>query len=243
MKRDGTSKIRHNPILIIIPAYNEAESIGHVITAIRGESIGADVVVINDGSTDDTAAIVKKMGTTVISHPCNMGIGATMQTGYRFAADRGYRIAVQVDADGQHSPEEIVELVEPLKRERADIVIGSRFIGKGAYKAPVPRRLGMLIFSAIISAIVGKKLTDTTSGFRAVNDKVINFYVGHYPEDYPEVEVLILLHKAGFRITELPVVMNVRMGGTSSITPIRAGYYMVKVLLAVFIDLMKHVER
>jgi glycosyltransferase involved in cell wall biosynthesis len=243
LKKHETAGKEEHSILIIIPAYNEADSIGNVISAIRGALIDADIVVINDGSTDDTAPIVERMGTMVISHPCNMGIGATMQTGYRFAASEGYRIAVQVDADGQHSPEEIGELVEPLICESADIVIGSRFVGRGAYKAPIPRRAGMLIFSAVISTIIGKKLTDTTSGFRAVNNKVINFYSAHYPEDYPEVEVLILLHKAGFRIMELPVTMNMRMGGTSSITSFRAAYYMVKVLLAVFIDIIKTVER
>ncbi|MFQ5586940.1 MAG: glycosyltransferase family 2 protein [Thermodesulfobacteriota bacterium] len=243
MRERETSRREGREILIIIPAYNEAESIGDVISSIKKASISADIIVINDGSTDDTGTIARKSDAIVINHPCNLGIGATMQTGYRFAASQGYGFAVQVDGDGQHPPEQVVRLLGPLMEGSADVVIGSRFIDKGAYKPSLARGIGMVIFSRLISTIMGKWFTDTTSGFRAVNKDVISFYADYYPEDYPEVEALILLHKAGFRTTEVPVTMNVRMGGNSSITAFRAVYYMVKVLLAVYIDLIKKVER
>ena len=234
---------RGRKALIIIPAYNEADSIGEVISSIRTTVDDADIVVINDGSTDDTAAVVRDLNTTVISHPCNMGIGATMQTGYRYAASRQYQIAIQVDADGQHPPDEINRVIQPLREGTTDVAIGSRFIGENTYTPSTARKIGILIFARVISFILGKRFTDTTSGFRAANREVIKFYAAYYPEDYPEVEALILLHKAGFTITELPVTMKVRAGGTSSITSCRAIYYMIKVLLAIFIDLIKKVER
>jgi len=234
---------RDRKALIIIPAYNEADSIGEVISSIRAAVDDADIVVINDGSTDNTAEVVRELNTAVISHPCNMGIGATMQTGYRYAASRKYQIAIQVDADGQHPPDQINRIIQPLIEGTSDVAIGSRFIGKSTYTPSVARKIGILIFARVISLIVGKRFTDTTSGFRAANREVINFYAAYYPEDYPEVEALILLHKAGFTITELPVTMKVRTGGTSSITSGRAVYYMIKVLLAISIDLIKKVER
>jgi hypothetical protein len=243
LKERRSTKKEDKEILIIIPAYNEAESIGDVISSIKKTLPSADILVVNDGSADDTAKIAMELDATVINHPFNLGIGATMQTGYKFADSKGYNIAVQVDADGQHQPEEIEYLLQPLKKKTSDAVVGSRFLGQGGYKPSFARGIGMLVFSKIISTILGERSTDTTSGFRAVNKDVIRFYVKNYPEDYPEVEALVLLHKAGFKIIEAPVTMNERTGGTSSITSLRAVYYMIKVLLAVFVDLLKKVER
>ncbi|MBI3752950.1 MAG: glycosyltransferase family 2 protein [Deltaproteobacteria bacterium] len=232
-----------NKILIIIPAYNEAENIEKVILSVRKELPDAHVIVVNDGSKDATGRIAKELGVTVITLPYNMGIGAAMQTGYRYAALNNYDVAVQVDADGQHPPDQIHYLIDPLIKGRADMVIGSRFLGKGEYHPSLARNIGIKVFSAVVSMITGQKLTDTTSGFRAVNKETMRFFSQNYPEDYPEVEVVVLLHKAGFHIIEAPVKMEVRAGGKSSITPLQAVYYMVKVLLAVFVDMLKRVER
>lgn len=229
-------------ILIIIPAYNEAESIQGVISAIKKELPEADIIVINDGSRDDTGSIAKRLGVTVADLPYNMGIGAAMQTGYRHAALNDYDIAVQVDADGQHPPGQIRYLITPLLEEKADAVIGSRFLIKGEYHPSLARNIGIKVFSVVVSMITGKKLTDTTSGFRAVNKRVISFFARNYPDDYPEVEAIVLLHKAGFSIIETAVKMKARAGGKSSITPLHALYYMVKVLLAVFIGVLKKSE-
>ncbi len=232
-----------NRILVITPAYNEAESIEDVISAVKKELPGADILVINDGSTDATSQIARGLGVMVADLPYNMGIGAAMQAGYRYAAMHGYDIAVQVDADGQHPPDQINNLVAPVMEQKADMVIGSRFLGEGEYYPSFARHLGMKIFAFVVSVMTGRKITDTTSGFRAANKGVIRFFANNYPEDYPEVEAIVLLRKAGFNIIETPVRMEARAGGVSSITPLRSLYYMVKVLLAVFVDMLKKVER
>ncbi|MEE9614847.1 MAG: glycosyltransferase family 2 protein [Thermodesulfobacteriota bacterium] len=226
-------------ILVIIPAYNEEACIAGVIDAVREAASGADIIVVNDGSGDGTARIAGDKGVPVLSHPFNMGIGATMQTGYRYAKLKGYDVAVQVDADGQHPADQINELVAPVVKGEADCVVGSRFLGQGDYRPSVARGAGMVVFSRVVSAIIGEKVTDTTSGFRAVGKRTIGFFSQSYPDDYPEVEALVLLHKRGLVITEVPVSMEKRAGGKSSITPAKSAYYMVKVLLAIFVDLLK----
>ncbi len=230
-------------LLVIIPAFNEAGSVGKVISSVRKALPEADILVVNDGSKDRTSEVAREEGVVVIDHPYNMGIGATMQTGYRYAFSRGYDVAVQIDADGQHPPQQVRTLLEPLLEGRADIVVGSRFMIPGTYRQSLARRVGKSIFSMIISSIVGQRLTDTTSGFRAVNRDVMAFYANGYPEDYPEVEALVLLHKMGYKISEVPVEMKRRMAGVSSITFFKGVYYMVKVLLAVFVDVLKKAER
>ncbi|MBI5328026.1 MAG: glycosyltransferase family 2 protein [Deltaproteobacteria bacterium] len=232
-----------NRVLVIIPAYNEAESVEGVISSVKKELPDAGILVVNDGSTDTTGHIAKKLGATVIDLPYNMGIGAAMQTGYKYAANMGYDIAVQVDADGQHPPDQIKHLIGPAMEGRADMVIGSRFLGTGEYQPSLARNIGIKVFAMVVSMITGHRLTDTTSGFRAASKEAIRFFTQTYPEDYPEVEVVVLLHKAGFHIMEVPVNMEPRSGGKSSITPLQAIYYMIKVLLAVFIDMLKKVER
>jgi glycosyltransferase involved in cell wall biosynthesis len=232
-----------NPrILIIIPAYNEQESIGGVIEAVKSEGPPADILVVNDGSWDRTVTVARRYGVTVVNHPFNMGIGAAMQTGYRYAKRAGYDIAVQVDADGQHLAHQITHLIEPILNNDAHVVVGSRFLGKGEYRPSVARYAGMALFSRVVSAILSERITDTTSGFRAAGREVIEFFSDNYPDDYPEAEALVLLHKKGFDIMEVPVEMAERAGGRSSITPLRSFYYMIKVLLAIFVDLLKKVR-
>lgn len=232
-----------NKILVIIPAYNEGANIEGVISAVRRDVPHADIVVINDGSTDATSCTAKGLISSVIDLPYNMGIGAAMQTGYKYAEEMGYDIAVQVDGDGQHPPHQISRLTAPVVRGQADMVIGSRFLGEGDYVPSLARSIGIRIFSLMLSLLIRKKITDPTSGFRAVNREVISFFAKNYPDDYPEVESIVLLKKAGFSIMEAPVRMEARLWGKSSITYPRALYYMIKVSLAVFIDLLKKIER
>jgi glycosyltransferase involved in cell wall biosynthesis len=169
----------------------------------------------------------------------NLGIGAAMQTGYKFAHRRNYDIAVQCDADGQHHPAQIKKLINTMTNERVDMVLGSRYLRKRRFRSDALRLLGILIFSRVLSLIVGQKLTDTTSGFRAVNKEVIKSFATYYPSDYPEPEALVLLHRERFSIKEISVNMSSRKGGNSSITLWKSAYYMVKVLLAIMIDLCK----
>jgi glycosyltransferase involved in cell wall biosynthesis len=225
--------------LIIVPAYNEEESLPGVIRDLR-ENIGfADILVVNDGSRDATARTAQEMDVSVLSLPFNLGIGGAMQAGYLYAREGGYDVAVQFDGDGQHLAKEIEKLLRPVQEGRADLVVGSRFLNQGKYNTTAFRKIGIWIFSSVLSRILGMPVTDSTSGFRAANRRVIEFFSRTYPDDYPEVEALVLLHKAKLRIAEVPVSMRERTGGRSSITPIRSAYYMIKVLLAIFIDLLK----
>ena len=226
-------------ILIIIPAFNEEASLPGVIQDLRSNLPEADILVVDDGSRDRTAETARQAGVRVARLPFNLGIGGGMQTGYRYAQNRGYDIAIQFDGDGQHVAAEIGQLLGPLRAGRADIVVGSRFLQRGDYRPSFFRKVGIRIFSTVLSSILGMTVTDTTSGFRAANRRVIEFFARSYPEDYPEVESLVLLHRAGMTIAEAPVHMRDRTGGRSSITPVRSAYYMIKVLLAVFIDLLK----
>ncbi len=235
-------KLSKPKTLIIIPAFNEEANIKGVIEAVRAHQSDAHIVVVNDGSGDHTLEIAEAQGVTVLSHPFNMGIGATMQTGFKYALRGGFDIAVQVDGDGQHPAEEVGDLIKTLQDNKADLVVGSRFMSRTGYRPSMARGAGMAIFSSLVSFIIGEKVTDTTSGFRASGKRCIEFFSGHYPDDYPEVEALVLLHKKGFRIKETPVKMAQRQGGRSSITPIRSVYYMVKVLLAILVDLIKKLD-
>jgi len=227
----------YNPtkILVIIPAYQEEASIAGVVEKIRTSLPFVDIVVINDGSTDRTSARAKACGVNVVDLPFNLGIGGAMQTGYRYAERHGYDIAVQIDADGQHDPKDLVKLLEVMEQEGMDMVIGSRFVETSSYRPSLARAAGITVLSCLVSLITGKKVTDTTSGYRAVNRKVIKLFARDYPTDYPEVEVLILLHKHGLTVKEVPVEMNYRETGVSSITPLKSIYYMIKVILSVLI--------
>ncbi len=229
-------------ILVIVPALNEEKSIPGVIRDLKDQVPQADVVVVDDGSTDATTRIAREMGVKVLELPFNLGIGGAVQTGYLYAHQNGYDIAVQFDGDGQHIAAEVKKLIDPLVSGRADLSIGSRFLAPGEYRAPFFRKMGIRIFSFVLSRILGVSVTDSTSGFRAANRRAIEFFSRSYPDDYPEVESLVLLHKMHMRMEEVAVTMRGRAGGRSSITPIRSVYYMTKVLMAIFIDLMKKVR-
>jgi glycosyltransferase involved in cell wall biosynthesis len=225
--------------LIIIPAYNEEMNIEGVIADLNKHYSGIDFLVINDGSRDATAKVAGRCGVKVISLPFNLGIGAAMQTGYKYAERNGYDIAVQFDGDGQHRADQLYLLLEPVQNGETDIVIGSRFLGGNSSGFMWSRLAGIRVLSWVISFLTRQKITDPTSGFRAVNRKIIEFYSRYYPDDYPEPEAVVLLHRARCRITEVPVLMRNRLAGISSITPVRALYYMIKVVLASVIDMLK----
>lgn len=226
-------------LLIIVPAFNEEATISGVVASVKKHVPYADIVVVNDGSRDMTAKRASESGAIVLNHVFNMGIGATMQTGYKYARSRGYDVAVQVDGDGQHPADQIEKLIKPVMEKKADIAVGSRFLGEGDYRPSLARSAGMVFFSRLVSAIINEKVTDTTSGFRAAGRECIEFFSSRYPDDYPEVEALVLLHKRGFSIMEVPVRMYERGGGRSSITPLKSVYYMAKVFLAILVDLIK----
>lgn len=225
-------------ILVIIPAYNEAENIGSVVDDLKRDFPLADPLIINDGSTDNTSYIGRLSGVRVIELSYNLGIGGAVQTGIMYAFEKGYDVAVQFDGDSQHIAGEIKKILEPVS-EGADVVIGSRFLDIEGYTMPVTRKIGRNIFSSVMSLICRQKLTDTTSGFRAYGRKAIELFNAYYPEDYPEVEALIVAYKKQLKIKEVPVNMRARSKGKSSITSLKSVYYMIKVLLAVFIGLLK----
>jgi len=225
--------------IAIVPALNEEEAVGRVIDEIRAFDPGFDIVVVDDGSTDRTAGVAADRGAHVLRLPFNLGIGGAMQTGFRFAFEHGYDVAVQIDGDGQHDPSQLPKILEPVLSGEADLCVGSRFTGDGAYRSSFARRVGIKIFAGVVSAVVRQKVTDTTSGFRAVNRRGITLFAADYPHDYPEVEATVMLVKHKLRLTEVPVAMRERSGGASSITPVRSVYYMTKVLLAIFVGLFR----
>jgi glycosyltransferase involved in cell wall biosynthesis len=225
--------------IAIVPALNEQETIGRVIDEIRAFDPGFEIVVVDDGSTDRTAAVAEARGTHVLALPFNLGIGGAVQTGYQYARDNGFELAVQIDGDGQHNPPEVARLVGPILDGRADMVVGTRFVEGGGYRGTRVRRVGIHLFAALVSLMVRQRVTDTTSGFRAVNRLGIRLFAADYPHDYPEVEATVLLSRHGLKMVEVPVVMRVREEGNSSITTLRSVYYMVKVLLALFVGLFR----
>ena len=226
-------------ILVIVPSYNEERSIGNVIKNLRDNFPQGDIIVVNDGSSDDTSQIVKDLGIVVIDLPYNLGIGGAMQTGFIYALENSYDVAIQFDGDGQHVAEEISKILKPHMQNGTDLVVGSRFLSETGFTSSVQRKIGSKILSFIVSSLVGKRVTDTTSGFRVYGKRAIERFSSIYPEDYPEVEALVIAHKMGLRIEEVPSRIMPRMFGKSSITTYEAVYYMVKVVLAIFVDLLK----
>jgi glycosyltransferase involved in cell wall biosynthesis len=220
-------------LLAIVPAYNEEAAVADVIREIRRAEAEIDILVIDDGSSDATAEVAHAAGARVARLPFNLGIGGAVQTGFRVAWDEGYDVAIQIDGDGQHPPEELPRLLSPLAEGRADYVIGSRFAQPSDYQAPRTRRSGILLLSWLVSRIVGRRMTDTTSGFRAAGRRAIELFAAHYPHDYPEVEATVIAARSGLRVIEVPVQMRARTAGRSSISPLQSIYYMVKVMLAV----------
>jgi glycosyltransferase involved in cell wall biosynthesis len=229
-----------------VPCYNEAGSIATLIDHLHRRLSGFDIVVIDDGSIDDSAAQVPETA-TLIRLPFNLGIGGAMQTGYRYAAANGYDVAIQVDGDGQHRPIDVRRLIEHMDATGADMVIGSRFLGGKRYRQTAARAAGAGVLRAIIRTLTGLTITDCTSGFRAANRRVIEAFAHWYPDDYPEPEVVLLLNRAGFTIAETPVRMKRRAAGVSSIRLLNGVFYVVKVSTALLLDLFRdpwpHVKR
>lgn len=226
--------------LAVVPAYNESDTITAVIDAIREGAPDFDIVVVDDGSTDETSACARAAGVPVISLPFNLGIGGAVQAGFTYALERGYSWMAQVDGDGQHDPGELRRLAETMASDPTlDMVCGSRFAGAGDYLAPISRRTGIHIFAFLLSRIVGQRVTDPTSGFRLYNRTAIELFARDYPHDYPEVEAVLMLHHHRLKMREIPVRMFARGGGQSSIGSGKSVYYMLKVLLALFVGLLR----
>lgn len=230
---------QHPKTLVLIPALNEEDSIARVVGRVRQNLPWADVLVINDGSSDNTAQAAEQTGALVLHMPYNVGIGASVQTGFLFAEQQGYAVVIRNDGDGQHGVQDIPALLAELDKGEVDMVIGSRYIENRGYVASAARRAGSLLLANLISAIIHQRVTDPTSGFIVCNRRAIRLCAQVYPHDYPEPESLVILHRAGLKLREVPVTMEARMGGRSSITTLRSGYYMVKVILAILVGLLR----
>lgn len=222
--------------LIIIPAYNEQESIKKTVEDIMEKAPHFDYIVINDCSTDKTKEICETEEFNVIHLPVNLGIGGAVQTGYLYAARNGYDIAVQVDGDGQHDPQFLSKMADYMEEEHADMVIGSRFIDKEGFQSSGARRVGIKYFTMLIKLLTGTKITDPTSGLRMVNREIIEFFAEEYPKDYPEPESVVAILRRKKKVLEIPVIMRERSGGVSSISMKKSVYYMIKVSLAILIE-------
>lgn len=226
--------------LIIIPAFNEAENLPKVISSIEELQQDFDYVVINDGSTDNTRDLCEKDNLTVVNLPINSGIGVAVQTGYKYALYNDYDIAIQIDGDGQHDVSYLKEIIEPLEKDEADVVIGSRFIERQGFQSSGTRRMGIKLLSFFICICTGVRVKDVTSGFRAVNKRFIQVFAEDYSKDYPEPEAIVTAKMYGGRIIEMPVVMKEREAGRSSITLWKSVYYMIKVTLAIFVKRLSY---
>lgn len=227
-------------ILIIVPAFNEEEAIGKTLQRLlkmKKHYRTIDICVINDGSIDQTVQVVNQYPEIILLDlPNNLGIGGAVQTGYKYAYQKEYDIAVQFDADGQHNEEDLVNLLVPIMEGQCDMSVGSRFIRKTDYSGNPLRRMGIYYFQFLIYLLTRQKFTDATSGYRAINRTVIELFAHEYPLDYPEPEVILFLHRKRLRVKEVSVNMMERQGGTSSITPFRSMYYMFKVTLSILMQ-------
>ncbi|MCR5304708.1 MAG: glycosyltransferase family 2 protein [Lachnospiraceae bacterium] len=224
--------MNENRYLVIIPAFNEAENIGRIVNEVRNTAPGFDILVVNDCSEDNTREELLKCGCNCIDLSNNLGIGGAMQTGYKWADDHGYDVAVQIDGDGQHDPSYLEEMVKIIGGG-TDMVIGSRYIDRRGYQSTAPRRAGIRYFSRLIGMLTGQTVTDPTSGMRAVGKELIRVFAGNYPADYPEPESTVLAIKKGYSVSEIPVEMRERHSGSSSIAGVMPLYYMIKVTIGI----------
>lgn len=227
--------------LIIIPAFNEETGISSVISDIRKQAPDFDILVINDGSSDKTAKAAREAGAIVLSHNFNMGYGVTIQTGYKFAYEKGYKYIIQIDGDGQHDPSFMSQLLEPVRKGDVDLALGSRFLWFDSYRPSFTRRLGILFFRKLVTVIIGREITDPTSGYQAFNRDVIKFFTTDiFPYDYPDADMLITLNLAGFRIREIPVRMFANPTGKTMHSGAKPLYYMLKMCLSIFVTLLRN---
>lgn len=227
-------------ILVIIPAYNEGAHIGQVIQRVRETNPDYDIVVVNDGSRDKTAQAARAAGALVVSHPFNLGYGVAIQTGYKFALAKGYDFTVQMDGDGQHDPAFISQVLAPVLAGETDFALGSRFLEAQSYAPSLVRRLGMFFFRWLLSSLIGTRITDSTSGYQAFNRQVIRYFTTEvFPCDYPDADMLLTLHRAGFRIKEVPVRMHANASGKSMHAGWMPLYYIFKMLLSIFVTLLR----
>ena len=230
-------------VIIVIPAYNEEKNIEPLIKNIKAKVSDADILVIDDGSADRTARVAEKAGAIALRLPFNMGYGAALQTGFKYALNKRYQYVVQMDADGQHDPDSVKILLNEIRKESSDVVIGSRFLNdKSSYRAPLVRKLGIGLFGKIASIITGQPVTDPTSGFQALNRDALRFYASkYYPVDYPDADVIIMLHRAGLRVKEISVVMHNRQEGQSMHSGLlKPLYYVFKMFLSMFVTLLRN---
>jgi len=228
-------------VSVLLPCYNAARTLKETLESLSCQTFeDFEVVAVDDGSTDATSGAARDAGATVLSHSINLGPGAAAQTGFKYALRHSYEYVVQLDADGQHEPQYINDLLAALQSSSADVVIGSRFLGVKGYKPPWIRRMGMAIFGSLTSLIIGQRITDSTSGFRALRREVADFFASiDYPSDYQDADVIVLAHFAGFHIKEVPVAMHANSSGNSVIGGYRLIYYGFKVLLSTIITLLR----
>ena len=231
-------------VVAVVPAWNEAGAIGRVVEEIHAFDSAFDVVVVDDASTDETADLAERAGATVVRLPFNVGIGGAVQTGFKYALAHDYDVAVRLDGDGQHDPGELRKLLHPLERGEAHLVIGSRFVDQsGSYRPPFARRMGIRIFARLVSLLGGQRVTDTTSGFLAIDRTGIELFAAEYPHDYPEVEATLVALRSGLKLVQVQVDMRERETGSSSITFVRSLYYIVKVMLALLVASLRRYPR
>lgn len=226
-------------MLIVLPALNEEGSVAETIAQVRTAQPGASILVVDDGSTDRTAAVAQGAGADVLRLPFNLGVGGAMRAAFRYARAHDVSYLVQVDADGQHDPNEIAALLSAAAS--ADVVVGARFAGRGSYDARGPRRWAMRLLALVLSKVTGSRLTDPTSGFRVAGPRAIPVFAQHYPEEYlgDTVESLVIAHRVGLRIAQVPVEMRARAAGKASQSPVRAAAYLVRVGIAVLLALLR----
>jgi len=242
---DLEAALSSRKVLAIIPAYNEEKNISKVIQGIRKFSPSLDILVVDDCSADRTVAVAMEEGAEVVSLPFNLGYGVACQTGFKYAVEKKYDFAVQIDGDGQHDSSYINTLLKEVFNGTVDVAIGSRFLGESAYRAPLVRKLGMFLFGVIASVLIGQRVTDPTSGFQALNSKVLKFFSQEvYPVDYPDADVLVLLHYARFKTREIPVRMYENVD-KSMHKGLKSFYYIFKMVLSILVTILskKHILR
>jgi glycosyltransferase involved in cell wall biosynthesis len=226
-------------VLVIVPAHDEEASLPATLSELRDAAPDVDVLVVDDGSRDRTADVARACGVAVVRHAVNLGVGGALQTGFRYAVERGYTIGVQLDADGQHDPRFLEDLLRPVRSGDCEVAIGSRYVAPTGYRAPRARRAGMVVFSAVVQLALGQRITDTTSGFRAYHRRVMDVCQHDFPKDFPDAPLLIALARRGFRLREVPVTMRERRAGESFYTLGKTLYYPYKNLLSSLMALLQ----